>query len=63
MCDATLPSLSRCFTLLRASSGNTVTLDELKSKLAQQRACGLHVTIRPAICSYCCLDGVQWLVV
>jgi hypothetical protein len=63
MRDATLPSLSRRFTLLRASSGDTVTLDELKSKLAQQRARGLHVAIRPAICSYCCLDGVRWLAV
>jgi serine/arginine repetitive matrix protein 2 len=40
MRDATLPSLSRRFTLLRAASGDTATLDELKSKLAQQRARG-----------------------
>lgn len=35
-----LPDLSRRFTLLRASSGDTVTLDHLKSKLAEQRARG-----------------------
>lgn len=35
-----LPDLSRRFTLLRAASGDTVTLDHLKSKLAEQRARG-----------------------
>jgi serine/arginine repetitive matrix protein 2 len=40
MRDATLPSLSRRFTLLRAASGDTVTLDHLKSRLAEQRARG-----------------------
>jgi serine/arginine repetitive matrix protein 2 len=40
MRDANLPSLSRRFTLLRAASGDTVTLDHLKSKLAEQRARG-----------------------
>ena len=40
MRDATLPSLSRRFTLLRAASGDTVTLDHIKSKLAEQRARG-----------------------
>jgi serine/arginine repetitive matrix protein 2 len=40
MRDATLPSLSRRFTLLRAASGDTVTLENLKSKLAEQRARG-----------------------
>ena len=40
MHDATVPSLSRRFTLLRAASGDPVTLDELKSKLAEQRARG-----------------------
>ena len=40
MHDATFPSLSRRFTLLRAASGDPVTLDDLKSKLADQRARG-----------------------
>ena len=40
MRDAALPSLSRRFTLLRAASGDPVTLDDLKSKLADQRARG-----------------------
>ena len=40
MHDATLPSLSRRFTLLRAASGDTVTLENLKSRLAEQRARG-----------------------
>jgi hypothetical protein len=34
------PSLSRRFTLLRAASGDPVSLDDLKSKLADQRARG-----------------------
>ncbi len=40
MRDATLPSLSRRFTLLRAASGDSVSLDDLKSRLADQRARG-----------------------
>ena len=40
MRDATIPSLSRRFTLLRAASGDPVTLNDLKSKLADQRARG-----------------------
>jgi len=39
MCDA-YPSLSRRFTLLRAASGDPVSLDSLKSRLAVQRARG-----------------------
>ena len=40
MHNATVPSLSRRFTLLRAASGDPVTLDDLKGKLAEQRARG-----------------------
>ncbi len=40
MRDATLPSLSRRFTFLRATSGVPLSLDDLKSKLAAQRARG-----------------------
>ena len=40
MHDATIPSLSRRFTFLRAASGDPVTLDDLKNKLADQRARG-----------------------
>jgi hypothetical protein len=40
MRDVTPPSLSRRFTLLRAASGDPVSLDDLKSKLADQRARG-----------------------
>jgi serine/arginine repetitive matrix protein 2 len=40
MHDATPPSLSRRFTLLRASSGDPVPIDSLKSRFAEQRARG-----------------------
>jgi serine/arginine repetitive matrix protein 2 len=40
MCDATPLSLSRRFTVLRAASGDPVSLDDLKNKLADQRARG-----------------------
>src|SRR6266851_1358405 len=40
MRDATAPSLSRRFTLLRAQSGDPFSLDELKTKLSEQRARG-----------------------
>jgi hypothetical protein len=40
MRDTIPPSLSRRFTLLRAASGDPVSLDDLKSKLADQRARG-----------------------
>jgi serine/arginine repetitive matrix protein 2 len=40
MRDGTAPSLSRRFTLLRASSGDPVSLDDLKAKFAEQRARG-----------------------
>lgn len=35
-----LPDLSRRFTLLRAASGDSVSLDDLKNRLAEQRARG-----------------------
>ena len=40
MCDVVPPSLSRRFTLLRAESGDPVSLDDLKNRLAEQRARG-----------------------
>ena len=40
MRHVTIPSLSRRFTLLRSSSGDPVSLDDLKSRLAEQRARG-----------------------
>jgi serine/arginine repetitive matrix protein 2 len=40
MLSATAPSLSRRFTLLRVSSGDPVSLDDLKTRLAEQRARG-----------------------
>jgi serine/arginine repetitive matrix protein 2 len=40
MRDATRHSLSRRFTVLRAASGDPVSLDDLKNKLADQRARG-----------------------
>ncbi|KAH9977286.1 hypothetical protein BGW80DRAFT_844698 [Lactifluus volemus] len=40
MRHVTTPSLSRRFTLLRSSSGDPVSLDDLKSRLAEQRARG-----------------------
>ncbi|KAG1754462.1 hypothetical protein EDB19DRAFT_1844377 [Suillus lakei] len=36
-----LPDLTRRFTLLRSSSGDPLTLDDLRSKFAEQRACGV----------------------
>ena len=40
MRDATTPSLSRRFTLLRASSGDPLSLGDLKTRLSEQRARG-----------------------
>src|SRR6266404_922589 len=40
MRDVISPSLSRRFTLLRAASGDPVSLDDLKNRLAEQRARG-----------------------
>lgn len=40
MRDAASPSLSRRFTLLRAASGDGISLDSLKARLAEQRARG-----------------------
>jgi serine/arginine repetitive matrix protein 2 len=40
MRDVVSPSLSRRFTLLRAASGDSVSLDDLKNRLAEQRARG-----------------------
>src|SRR5712671_5071753 len=40
MRDAITPSLSRRFTLLRAASGDPLSLDDIKAKLAEQRVRG-----------------------
>src|SRR6266702_87511 len=40
MRDVVSPSPSRRFTLLRAASGDTVSLDDIKNRLAEQRARG-----------------------
>jgi hypothetical protein len=40
MRDASVPSLSRRFTLLRAASGDPISLGDLKTRLAEQRARG-----------------------